>query len=206
MNRLFALLFSLLLAVPVWAADSVTPEVHVKNMTNAVLDIIKNDQELQANGSTKAAIAQIDAKVLQPNFDFKHMTSLSMGKEWRKATPAQQQLLVEEFKTLLVRTYSNALTVYKTPTVKIKPARYQPADVEVQIRTQVLQPGIKPVDIDYTLEKGDNGWKVFDVVVAGVSLVTNYRDFFAQEVRKGGIEGAIKSLEVKNQNPAPAKP
>jgi len=202
MNKLlYSLLITLLLAVPVWAADLVAPEVHVKNMTNEVLDIIRNDQELQSKGDTKAAIARIDSEVLQPHFNFKHMTSLSMGKEWRKATPEQQELLVQEFKTLLVRTYSNALTIYKTPTVKIKPARYQPTDTEVQIRTQVVQPGVKTVDIDYTLEKLDNTWKVFDVVVAGVSLVTNYRDFFGQEVRKGGIEGAIKALQTKNQSP-----
>lgn len=201
MNKLFALLLTLLFATPAWTADLVTPETQIKNISDAVLDIIHTDKDLQTSGDTKTAIAMIDSRVLQPHFNFQHMTSLSMGKEWRKASPEQQQVLVQEFKTLLVRTYSNALTIYKDPTVKIKQARYQPTDTEVQIRTQVLQTGIKPVDIDYTLEKVDTGWKVFDVVVAGVSLVTNYRDFFGQEVRQGGIDGAIKSLQAKNQAP-----
>lgn len=201
MKRVFGLLLALLLAAPVWAGAVVPPETQIKEITNEVLDIIRNDAELQKNGNTATAIAMIDAKVLQPHFNFSHMTSLGMGKEWRKATPEQQNLLVQEFKTLLVRTYSNALTIYKDPTVNFKPARYQPTDTEVLIRTQVLQPGIKPVDIDYSLEKVGDEWKVFDVVVAGVSLVTNYRQFFSQEVRNGGIEGAIKSLQAKNQSP-----
>lgn len=201
MKRLFGVLLALLLAMPLRATAAVTPEAHINTITNEVLDIIKSDKDLQANGSTATAIALIDAKVLQPHFDFQHMTALGMGKEWRKATPEQQAALVKEFKTLLVRTYSNALTIYKSPTVTLKPARYQPADTEVLIRTQVQQPGIKPVDIDYNLEKLGETWKVFDVVVAGVSLVTNYRQFFSQEVRNGGVEGAIKALQNKNQTP-----
>ncbi len=201
MNRLFGLILALLVAAPTWAAEALTPETQIKNITNEVLEIIRNDTELQQNGITATAIAMIDAKVLQPHFNFSHMTSLGMGKEWRKASPEQQGLLVREFKTLLVRTYSNALTIYKDPTINFKPARYQPTDTEVLIRTQVLQPGTKTVDIDYSLEKLGDGWKVFDVVVAGVSLVTNYRQFFSQEIRNGGIEGAIKSLQAKNQTP-----
>jgi phospholipid transport system substrate-binding protein len=201
MKRLFGLLFALLVVAPQWAgaADIVPPDVQIKNITNEVLDIISKDKDLQENGKTGPAIEKIDAKVLQPHFNFSHMTSLAMGKEWRKATPEQKKVLIQEFKTLLVRTYSNALTIYKTPTVKFKPSHFQPTDTEVLIRTQVLQPGINPADIDYSLEKVGDEWKVFDVVVDGVSLVTNYRDFFAQEVRKGGIEGAIKSLQTKNR-------
>jgi len=201
MKKLFGLLLALLLATPVWATEALTPEMQIKNITNEVLTIIRNDMELQNNGNTGPAIQLIDDKVLQPHFNFRHMTSLGMGKEWRKASPEQQNILVQEFKTLLVRTYSNALTIYKNPTVDFKPARYQPTDTEVLVRTQVLQPGIKPVDIDYSVEKLENEWKVFDVVVAGVSLVTNYRQFFSQEVRDGGVEGAIKSLQAKNQSP-----
>jgi len=202
MKKLFGLLLALLLTTPVLAvAEGVTPEMRIKNITDEVLTIIRNDTELQNNGNTGPAIQLIDDKVLQPHFNFRHMTSLGMGKEWRKASPEQQNILVKEFKTLLVRTYSNALTIYKNPTVDFKPARYQPADTEVLVRTQVLQPGIKPVDIDYSVEKVENDWQVFDVVVAGVSLVTNYRQFFSQEVRDGGVEGAIKSLQTKNQTP-----
>jgi phospholipid transport system substrate-binding protein len=201
MKSLLGVLLALLLAVPVHAAESVTPEMQVKTITDEVLTIIREDKELQSNGKTDTAIPLIDQRVLQPHFNFQHMTKLAMGKEWRKATPAQQEILVKELKTLLVKTYSNALTIYKAPTVEFKPVRYQATDAEVLVRTQVLQTGIKPVDIDYSVEKLEGGWKVFDVVVAGVSLVTNYRQFFSQEVNNGGVEGAIKALHAKNQAP-----
>ena len=200
MKRLIGVLLLALLIAPGWAfAGLVPPDTLIQNITNDVLDIIKNDPDLQNKGSVKAAVEQIDAKVLT-HFNFKHMTSLAMGKEWRKATPEQQTLLVKEFKELLVRTYSNALTVYKNPTVNFKPSRLQPTDSEALIRTVVQQPGVSPVDIDYHLEKLPDSWQVLDVVVAGVSLVTNYRDFFTQEVRNGGVDGAIKSLRAKNQS------
>ena len=199
MKKLIGLLLAILVAVPVWAAE--TPETQIKQISDEVLEIISNDDELQHKGNTGPAIALIDAKVLQPHFNFRHMTKLGMGKEWRKATPEQQDMLVKEFKTLLVRTYSNALTTYKNPTVRLKPTRNKPTDTEAQVRTKVLQPGIKPVDIDYSLEKLGDEWKVFDVVVAGVSLVTNYRQFFGQEIRNGGVDGLIKSLQAKNREP-----
>ncbi len=201
MKNIFGLFLAILLAAPVWAAEGMTPEMQIKHISDDVLTIVREDSELQKNGNTGPATQKIDDKVLQPHFNFRHMASLGMGKEWRKASPEQQDILVQEFKTLLVRTYSNALTFYKNPAVDFKPARYQATDTEVLVRTQVLQAGIKPVDIDYSLEKLENEWKVFDVVVAGVSLVTNYRQFFSQEVRNGGVEGAIKSLQAKNQTP-----
>lgn len=204
MKKIFGLLLALLIAAPQWAgaADMLTPEAQIKNISNEVLDIISKDKNLQEKGNIATAIAKIDAMVLQPHFNFSHMTKLAMGKEWRKASPEQKKVLVQEFKTLLVRTYSNALTIYKTPTVIIKPSHNRPTDPEALIRTRVEQPGKSPVDIDYSLEMTGNEWKVFDVVVAGVSLVTNYRNFFAQEVRRGGVEGAIKSLRTKNNSPA----
>ena len=199
MKRVFGLLLALLVAAPVWSAAALTPEAQIKQISDEVLEIIHNDINLQKDGDTTSATAEIDAKVLQPHFNFRHMTILGMGKEWRKASPEQQDILVREFKTLLVRTYSNALSIYKDPTVKFKPARYKPTDTEVLVRTKVLQAGTKPIDIDYSLEKLGDDWKVFDVVVGGVSLVTNYRQYFGQEVKQGGIEGLIKSLEAKNQ-------
>ncbi len=200
MKKLFGLLLALLVVAPAWSAEALTPEAQIKQISDEVIEIIHNDAKLQKDGDTASATAQIDAKVLQPHFNFRHMTILGMGKEWRKATPEQQNILVQEFKTLLVRTYSNALTTYKDPTVRLKPARYKPTDPEVLIRTVVLQAGIKPIDIDYSLELLNGEWKVFDVVVAGVSLVTNYRQFFGQEVRRDGIDGLIKSLKAKNRD------
>ena len=128
------------------------------------------------------------------------MTALAMGREWRSATPEQRRQLTAEFRTLLVRTYSNALTAYKNQSVEFKPFRMQAGETDVVVRSQVVQPGAKPVTIDYNLEKTPEGWKVYDVVVGGVSLVTNYRSTFAQEVRSGGIDGLIRSLQAKNRS------
>lgn len=194
--------FSMLIAAaclflgPVADAQDTTPDVLVKNVTSEVLTILRQDKDIQS-GSQKRAVELVETKVL-PHFNFSRMTALAVGRDWRQASPDQQKALTDEFRTLLVRTYSNALTAYKNQTVSYKPFRMQPADTDVTVRTQVIQPGSEPVSIDYSLEKGANGWKVYDVVVGGVSLVTNYRDSFAAEVRKNGIDGLIKSLQTKN--------
>mgnify|MGYP000367270050 FL=1 len=113
--------------------------------------------------------------------------------------------LAKEFETLLVRTYSNALTAYKSQTVVYKPLKMQPGDTDVLVRTEIRQPGQQAVQLDYGVEKQDNGWKVYDVVVAGISLVTNYRENFAAEVRAGGIDGLIASISAKNKQIATAQ-
>jgi phospholipid transport system substrate-binding protein len=128
-----------------------------------------------------------------------------VGRDWRSASPEQQKVLVNEFRTLLVRTYSNALTAYRDQTLEFKPLRMGANDTDVVVRSEIRQSGTKPVSIDYSLEKGPNGWKVYDVVVAGVSLVTTYRETFSAEVRASGIDGLIKTLQAKNQAPLPAK-
>ena len=196
MKKIIALAFALLAAFAVQAQEA--PDALVQRVTEEVLDIVRKDKDIQ-NGSTRKVIDLVDQKVL-PHFNFRHMTALALGKDWRKATPEQQQQLTGEFKTLLVRTYSNALTNYKNQKVVYKPFKMNPGDTEVLVRTEVIQPGSKPVQLDYSLEKLDGGWKVFDVVVAGISLVTNYRDQFAQEVRNGGIDGLIASIAAKNKS------
>ena len=196
MKKLIAVVFAVLLASPALAQEA--PDALVKRVTEEVLEIVRKDRDIQ-NGSTQKAIELVDQKVL-PHFDFRHMTALAVGKDWKKASPGQQQQLTAEFKTLLVRTYSNALTSYKNQKVVYKPFRMNPGDSEVLVRTEVIQPGSKPVQIDYNLEKADAGWKVYDVVVAGISLVTNYRDQFAQEVRSGGIDGLIAAIAAKNKS------
>jgi len=196
MKKLFALLVAGFVASAAFAQEA--PDVLVQRVTEEVLEIIRNDREIQ-NGSTNKVIDLVDKKVL-PHFNFQHMTALAMGKEWRKASPQQQQQLTAEFKTLLVRTYANALTGYKNQKVVYKPLKMTPADTDVLVRTEVLHPGSKPVQLDYSLEKMDAGWKVYDVVVAGISLVTNYRDQFAQEVRNGGVDGLIASIANKNKS------
>jgi phospholipid transport system substrate-binding protein len=196
MKKLIALVFAALFATAALAQEA--PDVLIRRVSEEVLDIVRKDKEIQ-NGSARKAIALVDAKVL-PHFNFPHMTRLAVGKDWRTATPAQQQQLTNEFKTLLVRTYSNALTSYRDQRVIYKPFKMNPADTDALVRTEVQQPGNKPVPIDYNLEKLESGWKVYDVTVAGISLITNYREQFAQEVRNGGIDGLIQSLAAKNKS------
>lgn len=196
MKKLFALLFAGFAATAAFAEEA--PDLLVQRVTDEVLEIIRYDKEIQ-NGSTNKVIDLVEKKVL-PHFNFQHMTALALGKEWRKATPQQQQQLTAEFKTLLVRTYSNALTSYKNQKIVYKPFKMGASDTDVLVRTEVHQPGNKPVQLDYSLEKLDSGWKVYDVVVAGISLVTNYRDQFGQEVRNGGIEGLVASIAAKNKS------
>ncbi|MDP3636717.1 MAG: ABC transporter substrate-binding protein, partial [Azonexus sp.] len=151
------------------------------------------------NGNAQKVIDLVDKKVL-PHFNFPRMAALALGKEWRKATAPQQQQLTVEFRTLLVRTYANALTGYKNQKVVFKPFKMSAGETDVMVRTEVVQPGSKAVQLDYSLEKQDSGWKVYDVTVAGISLVTNYRDQFAQEVRNGGIDGLIATISAKNKS------
>ena len=196
MKKIIALIFATLVATTAQAQE--TPDVLIKQVTEDVLEIVRNDKDIQA-GNTQKAIDLVDKKVL-PHFDFLHMTALALGKDWRKATPQQQQQLTAEFKTLLVRTYSNALTGYKNQKVVYKPFKMNAGETDVLVRTEVLQPGSKAIQLDYSLEKKESGWKVYDVTVAGISLVTNYRDQFAQEVRNGGVDGLIATVAAKNKS------
>ncbi len=196
MKKLIALLFATFFASLALAQEA--PDALVKRVTEEVLEIVRKDRDIQ-NGNTSRILELVDAKVI-PNFNFPHMTALALGKDWRKATPAQQKQLTAEFQTLLVRTYSNALTSYKNQRVIYKQFKMKDGETDVLVRTEVDEPGRKPVQLDYSLEKLDAGWKVYDVNVAGISLVTNYREQFAQEVRSGGIDGLIQSLAAKNKS------
>lgn len=184
-------------------AQELSPDALVKKITDDVLNVVRQDKEIQG-GNTKKAIELVENKVI-PNFNFQRMTALAMGRDWSKATPEQKKRLADEFKTLLVRTYSNSLTAYKNQTVAYKPTKLQGGETDVLVRTEILQPGNKPVQLDYALEKQDSTWKVYDVIVAGISLVTNYRDTFAQEVRANGVDGLIQMLDAKNKQLATAK-
>lgn len=178
------------------AAD-IAPDVLVKETSQDVIEIIKKDKDIQS-GNKQKVYALVDAKVL-PHFDFKRMTQYAVGKSWRQATPAQQDALTKEFRTLLVRTYSTSLSTYKNQTIEYKPLRMQAGDTDVTVKTVVNQPGGQPIPIDYSLMKNADGWKVYDVVVDNISLVTNYRGSFASEIRKDGIDGLIKVLVDKNR-------
>jgi phospholipid transport system substrate-binding protein len=183
--------------VPAAAQDGQAPDALVKDVTQDVIEIVKQDKDIQS-GNTKKTIALVEQKVL-PNFNFTRMTALAMGVNWRKATPEQQKLLVDQFRTLLVRTYSTALTSYRNQKIEFKPLRAQPADTDVTVRSEVRQSGSEAITIDYSMEKTPSGWKVYDVVVGGVSLVTTYRDTFANEIRNAGVDGLIKTLSDKNR-------
>ena len=197
MKSLFTLMLGLTLAASGALAQGDSPDAMIKEVTEEVLSIVRQDKDIQG-GNTAKAIALVEARAL-PHFNFQRMTALAMGRDWRKTDAGQQQRLVDEFRTLLVRTYSNALTGYKDQTLRYKPLSPPVSEGNVVVRTEVLQPGGKPIPLNYSVEKGAEGWKIYDVVVAGVSLVTNYRDTFTQEVRANGVEGLIKMLSDKNK-------
>ena len=195
MKLLLAVLASASLMMSVQAAE-MEPEQLIKSVTEDVLVIVRADKDIQS-GNTKKAVALVETKVL-PHFNFVRMTQLALGREWKNASTAQQTALTDEFRTLLVRTYSKALTEYRSQTIEYKPATTKPGDTETKVKTQVNQSSGKPIPLDYSLEKLSNGWKVYDIEVAGVSLVINYRETFSNEVRNGGIDGLIKALQTKN--------
>lgn len=195
MKLLLSLVFVLL--APLAQAQETAPDQLIKTVAQEVLTIIRQDKDIQAGNSKKIANL-VDSKVV-PHFNFTHMTQLAMARNWRQASPDQQKALTGEFRTLLVRTYSAALTGYRDQVIDFKPLRSKPEDTEVTVKSEVKQSGTQPVAIDYQLEKTPTGWKVFDVKVGGVSLVTTYRESFASEVRDHGVDGLIKSLATKNR-------
>ena len=192
-----ALGLAVVLAAPARAQD-VPPDQLVKSVTLEVVDLITKDKEIQA-GNRNKLIHLIEAKVL-PHFNFNAMTALAMGQSWNKATPEQKKRMTEEFRTLLVRTYASALAAYSEQKFDFRPLRAKPTDTDVTVQVRVLQPGAQPVPIDYSMEKTAAGWKVYDVMVGGVSLVANYRTEFNNVVRSDGIDALIKSLAAKNKS------
>jgi len=201
MRKLLGILV-LATALPV-AGQEVTADALVKSVTLEVVEIIAKDKEIKA-GSRAKLIEVIEARVL-PHFNFGAMTALAMGQNWAKASPEQKKRLIMEFRTLLVRTYASALAAYSEQKFDFRPLRAKPTDTDVTVNVRVLQPGAQPVPIDYSMEKTASGWKVYDVMVGGVSLVANYRTEFANSVRASGIDGLIRELERKNQSQSATK-
>lgn len=174
------------------------PDALIKRLSQEVLDTAKSDKDIQA-GNQKKVLDLVETKVL-PYVDFQRMTALAAGRFWRQATPEQQKQLTDEFRALLVYTYSGAITQVKDQKLEFKPLRADPNDSEVEVRTQVLQPrGGDPIQLNYRLEKLPNGWKIYDVNVLGAWLVETYKGNFAAEISKGGIDGLIKTLSEKNK-------
>jgi phospholipid transport system substrate-binding protein len=177
------------------AADE-APDALIKRLSTDVLETIKSDKAAQ-DGDMNRVIALVDTKVM-PNVDFTRMTASAVGRSWRDATPAQQKSLQQEFKTLLVRTYSGALSQVKDQRIDVKPLRVVAGDSELIVRTEVLGRG-DPVQLDYRMEKTPTGWKIYDLNVLGVWLVSTYRTQFAREVSSGGIDGLIAALAARNK-------
>ncbi|HXM82726.1 MAG TPA: ABC transporter substrate-binding protein [Burkholderiales bacterium] len=195
MNILFVV--CMMFMMPLAIAQEIAPDVLIRGISEEVTAAIRQDKRLQAGDAGKIA-ELVEAKIL-PHFDFRRTTQIAMGANWRRATPEQQEQLVREFRTLLVRTYSGALGSYRDQVIEFRPLRAQPGDSEVTVRSQVKQPGAVPVAIEYDMERTGSAWKVFDVRVSGISLVATYRSAFAEEVRNHGIDGLISLLSSKNR-------
>ena len=199
MNRRFfayfltsALSAAFLLAAPLARAADEAPDALIKRVSAEVLDAVKADKSVKAGDMTKV-IALVDSKVM-PNVNFVRMTAAAVGRSWRQATPEQQKRLQEEFKTLLIRTYSGALSQVNDQTLDVKPLRAAAGDTEVVVRTEVVGRG-EPVQLDYRMEKTPTGWKIYDLNVLGVWLVETYRTQFAQEINAKSAEGSAKAID-----------
>ena len=174
------------------------PDALVKRISQDVIDTAKADKDIQA-GNQKRVMELVESKIL-PYVDFQRMTALASGRFWRDATPEQKQQLSTEFRTLLIFTYSGALSQIKNETVEFKPLRADPTDTEVEVRSQVNVARGEPILLNYRVAKSPaNGWKIYDINVLGAWLVETYKGTFASEISKGGIDGLIKALSEKNK-------
>jgi phospholipid transport system substrate-binding protein len=182
--------------VSVGAFASEAPDELVRKGVNDILAAIKTDKDLQS-GDMKKIEKLAEEKVL-PYFNFNRMTQSAVGRNWRDASEAQKTALAEQFRVLLVRTYSSSLSQYRNQTIDVKPLKVAAADTDAVVKTLVNQPGGQPIPIDYTMEKTGADWKVIDVLIDGVSLVTNYRSSFNTEIKTNGIDGLVKSLTDRN--------
>jgi len=193
----FALFFFLSVAGPFSVAQGAAPDVLLRSVTAEVIAIIKQDRQIQ-DGNPLRVADLVETRIL-PHFDFVRMTQITLGRNWRLATPEQQKALTLEFKTLLVRTYSSALSSYHDQLIEYKPLHAPPHATEVTVRSSVRRSGSERMAIDYDMENTPDGWKVYDIKIDGVSLVMTYRGTFDEKVRADGIEALIKSLSDKNR-------
>ena len=193
--RLLTLVLSLFFAIPAHAQE-LTPDELVRKVTADVLDSIKADKQLQA-GDRKKALLLAEQKIL-PHVDFREAALLAMGKSWYTATPAQQTQVVNEFRSMLVRIYSNAIDVYRGQTLKVLPLRMAQGATDITVRNQYISQGRPPVPVEYSMKKTPEGWKIYDIAVEGVSLVLTYRAEFDNITRTSGVDGLIKRLQQKN--------
>ncbi len=181
-------------------ADVKAPDVLIRETADEVIATVKQDRELR-NGNQKKLLELVEAKIL-PHFDFERMTRLAVGRPWRTATEDQRKALVTEFRTLLVRTYTTAFSRYEDQKVVVKPPQRGERQDEATVNTQIIKPGSQPIEVDYVMEKKDDGWKVFDLFIEGASVIDSYRGTFAEQVSQNGIDGLIKFLSDKNRSNA----
>jgi phospholipid transport system substrate-binding protein len=186
----------LLFAAGMAQAEAVAPDVLIRATVEDVVAIVKQDKDIQA-GNQKKILALVDAKVL-PHFDFTRMTQLAVGKHWRSASAEQKNALTTEFRNMLVRTYTKAFGEYRNQTVEVLPFKMAADATEATVKTAINKPGAQPLPVDYEMKKKADGWKAFDIVIGGVSMVMSYRGTFDSEVRQNGIDGLIKTLSEKN--------
>lgn len=197
-KKLLPLALLATLAVPAAFAQAPAPDALVQRVSDEVLGALRSDAELRGGNPAKLR-ALVESKVL-PYFDFQRATQMAVGASWRRATPEQRERLVGEFRTLLVRTYSGALSSYRDQAIEYLPLRAHPGDTEVTVRSRIRHAGAEPVTVEYDLEREAGGWKVYDVRVLGVSLVANYRTSFAEEIRNRGLDGLIERLAARNRS------
>lgn len=195
------LLLVLALCAPASPAQGIAPDALLRGVTTEVIGTIKQELQPQAIDPAKLT-ALVEAKIL-PLFDFDRITQLAVARGWRLATPEQQRVLIEEFRTLLVRTYATALASYRDEVIVFKQLRAAPQDTEVTVRSEVIQAGRERMSLDYAMANTPAGWKIYNVKVADLCLVTNYRDVFAEKVRDGGVDGLIKFLAEANRGASP---
>jgi phospholipid transport system substrate-binding protein len=194
MKQWMTALSVLLMSAAVFAAEG--PDALVKRTADDVIAVVKSDKDIQAGNQEK--IFKLAEEKILPNFNFEKVSRLVLGKNWTNATPDQKIAFQNEFKTLLLRTYATALSKYKNQVIEYKPLRMADGATSATVKTSILQSGGQPIAVDYALEKKMEDWKVYDIVIEGVSLVTNYRSQFAQEIRQNGLDSLIKKLAEKN--------
>ena len=198
MKSSFKFLLGLIIAV--WinnAMAAIAPDELVKKTADEVLTAVKTDKDIQS-GDQKKIFALAEEKIL-PYFNFDRVSRMVLGKYWREASTEQKAAFQREFRSLLLRTYASALSKYRNQTIEFKPLRMGANDTNVTVQTQIIQSGGQPISVDYALEKAGESWKVYDIAIEGVSLVTNYRGQFSNEIRQSGIDGLIETLNEKNK-------
>ena len=196
-KKCFAVLAGLMLFASLSQAADETPDVLIKRISQEVLEVAKSDKDIQGGDQSKV-LKLVQDKVL-PYIDFQRMTELAAGRNWRTATPDQQQELVRQFKSLLIFTYSGALSQVKDQRLEYKPFRADPGDTDVEVRSQVISPRAgQVIELNYRLAKGMDGWKIYDINVLGAWLIETYKGNFSAEIAKSGMDGLIKALTAKN--------